>query len=91
MKIQGNSNVVVNLYKQNINTLNNIKGKTKTSDRIELSNTGKEISKFIEEYRNTELTSDKVEQIRAKINEGKYKVNAEDLAKSMLDEIKRGV
>ena len=91
MKIEGNSNVVINLYKQNtvknVNSSNSIKG----TDRVELSKAGKEISKYIEEYKDTELVNEKVAQIKEKINQGTYKVNETDLAKSIIDSIKRGV
>lgn len=91
MKIEGNSNVVINLYKQNAikatSSNNNIKG----SDRVELSKASKEISKYIEEYKDTELINEKVAEIKEKITQGTYKINETELAKSMVQSIKRGV
>lgn len=91
MKIEGNNNILINLYRQNsvkaVNTNNSIKG----SDRVELSKTGKEISKYIEEYKDTELVNEKVAEIKEKINQGNYKVDESKLAKSIIDSIKRGV
>ncbi len=88
MKIEGNRNIVLNLYKQNTLKLSS-NNEIKNSDKIELSKLGKEISKYIED--SSSFNTNKVEEIKEKIKNGTYKVNEEELAKSILDEIKRGV
>ena len=88
MKVEGNRNIVLNLYKQNTLKLSN-SNEIKNSDKIELSKLGKEISKYIED--SSCCNNKKVEEIKEKIKNGTYKVNEEELAKSILDEIKRGI
>ena len=89
MKVEGNRNIVLNLYKQNTLKLSN-SNEIKNSDKIELSKLGKEISKYIEDSSCCNI-SNRVEEIKEKIKNGTYKVNEEELAKSILDEIKRGI
>ncbi|MEF9951650.1 MAG: flagellar biosynthesis anti-sigma factor FlgM [Clostridium sp.] len=91
MKIEGKNNVVINAYFNNTNNVKNNKANTAVNDRIEISNAGKEISKFMEEYKDIELINDKIYEIKDKVKEGKYKVSSEDLAKAILNDIKRGV
>lgn len=91
MKIQGKSDALVALYKQNMNNLNKSKEHIKVTDRIEISKTGKEIKKYIEEYKNIDINSKDINKIKTEINSGKYKVDEKKLAESILNNIKRGI
>lgn len=92
MKVEGNNNILFNLYKKNIAAANNNNiSVSKTSDRLEISSLGKEISKYIDETKNKEITNEKIEEIKSKMKDGSYTVNERELAKSILNHIKRGV
>lgn len=92
MKVEGNNNILFNLYKKNIAAVNNNSVNiNKTSDRLEISSLGKEISKYIDENKDKEITNEKIEEIKSKMKDGSYTVNERELAKSILNHIKRGV
>ncbi|MEG0371065.1 MAG: flagellar biosynthesis anti-sigma factor FlgM [Clostridium sp.] len=91
MKIEGKNNVVMNLYTNNKTILNNRNNSIKSSDRIEISCKGKEMSKYIEEYKDLELINDKILEIKEKVKQGQYEVNSEKLARVIISDIKRGV
>lgn len=87
MKITSN-NRILNLYTNNNVPSNQSLNRGKKEDKIEISSVGREISKWIETAKSIEVTSNKVEEIKNRIDSGTYKVSAEDLAKSILDAMK---
>ncbi|MEF9934247.1 MAG: flagellar biosynthesis anti-sigma factor FlgM [Clostridium sp.] len=91
MKIEGKNNVVINAYFNSANNIKANKVNVAGNDRIEISSAGKEISKFIEEYKDIELVNDRIYEIKDKVKNGTYKVASEDLAKAIIKDIKRGV
>lgn len=88
MKVGFNVNRVINSYKQNtnVNQLNKIK-KDK-SDKIDISNESIEIRKYIESAESTEIKNQRVDEIKALIAQNKYKVDTDELAKSIFRHMK---
>jgi flagellar biosynthesis anti-sigma factor FlgM len=87
MKIS-NVGRVINMYQQGskVNKTDNIK-KT-PGDRIEISNVGKEISKYVEIAKNMDISTGRADEIKNLIKEGKYKVDNEKIARSILEAAK---
>lgn len=88
MKIGMNVNKVISVYSNSAKTENEKRNHCPKGDRIELSTAGKEISKYVEMAKNTEIRNSRVAEIKELINQGKYKVDSEKLAQSILDHIK---
>lgn len=91
MKVEGNNNILFNLYKKNIAAVNNNMNVSKTSDRLEISSLGKEIYKYIDETKDKEIVNEKIEEIKSKMKDGSYTIDERKLAESILSHIKRGV
>ncbi|EYE88775.1 flagellin synthesis regulator FlgM [Fervidicella metallireducens AeB] len=88
MKIGLNVNKVINVYKQNtkVQTKENIK--TNRYDRVELSVTGKEISKYVEMAKSSAIDDKRVEEIKKAIKNNTYEISTEKLAKGILNTMK---
>jgi len=65
--------------------------KTEGSDKVEISPKAKEILEIKDKALELpeEVDTEKVEQLKAQINSGEYKILAEEVANKMLDEIYR--
>jgi negative regulator of flagellin synthesis FlgM len=87
MKVS-NVGKVINVYKNNANVNKKDENKKTAGDRIEISNTGREISKYVEIAKNTEIKNNRVDEIKELIKQGKYNIDSEKLAKGILDEMK---
>jgi flagellar biosynthesis anti-sigma factor FlgM len=88
MKIGLNTNKVINTYNQGSKVTQLNANKHVQGDKIDISKEGREIQKYIEGADNTELKNSRVEEIKALINQNKYKVDSEKLAQSILNHIK---
>lgn len=88
MKIYNNVKNVIGLYINNTPT-------EKTSDRrnsanqdeVRISQTVKDISRYIDIALNTEITNEKVDEIMHKVVNKEYKVDSRELARAILVEI----
>ncbi|SEF99927.1 anti-sigma-28 factor, FlgM family [Caloramator fervidus] len=90
MRIRFDINNVINVYNKNL-SLSKSNSVNKKEDTIEISKAGKEIAKFLELSRNIEIdegNSEKVERIKKLIKEGKYVVDDELLARSIIQAMK---
>ncbi|MGL5617424.1 MAG: flagellar biosynthesis anti-sigma factor FlgM [Sarcina sp.] len=82
----GSTNRVMNAYGQNkINKINKTE-KVNEKDRIEISNKAKEMKEMDLEIK-VDRSKD-VERIRNEIKDGSYKVNSENLAKAIIEEMR---
>lgn len=88
MKIGFEINKVINTYNQNskVAKINNKVHDFK--DKIDISEEGREISKYIEIANNTELKNKRVDEIKSLIDQNKYKVDSKKLAESIIEYIK---
>lgn len=85
MKVGLNINKVINTYNQNLKIEKTNEVRKKIDDRIEISKEGKELAKYIDIAKNTEVDNPKVDQIRELINKGEYNIDNNELAKSMIE------
>lgn len=88
MKIDMNINRVISIYSKNLNISKKSENKTSLNDCIEISKEGRELQKYIDIVKNTEIKNGRVDEIKRLIDDGKYNVNAEELAKSIMESIK---
>ena len=88
MKIGMNVNKIINVYNNSTKNCSQGTKAVQKGDRIEISTTSKEISKYIEMSKNTEIKNQRVDEIKELLKEGKYKVDSDKLAKSILEHIK---
>lgn len=85
MKINGiSSNKVINLYGVKNNKHVQSKKFTSTKDKLEISDVGKNLSMFFED-KNAIPDHKKVKDIKDKIDNGEYKINSKDIAKSLIE------
>lgn len=88
MRVNFNSNNVINIYKNNqVKSKDNIKKDIK-SDSVEISSISREISKYLETAKDYEVYNEKVEKIKQLIKDNKYSIDTNALAKSILNDIK---
>ncbi|MDO6355377.1 flagellar biosynthesis anti-sigma factor FlgM [Caloramator sp. CAR-1] len=87
MRISLDVNNVINIYNKNAKAVAK-ESPSRKSDTIEISKEGKEIAKFLEIAKNIEIETKDVERIKTLIKEGKYQINDEDLARSILNFMK---
>jgi len=87
MKISGASvNNVINIYEKNKREV--IKNKeTEKKDYIEISSLGKSLSSFGDDV-NEISSAEKIEKIRMEISRGTYSIDANLIAKSMINVMK---
>lgn len=88
MKIQFNVNKVISAYGQNskkekINNKNNL-----IKDRIDISDEGREIAKYIDSAKDIDIKNKRVDDIKMLIKQNSYYVNSEELSKSILKQMK---
>lgn len=88
MKINMNVNSIINIYNKNSKTDIVKKNKQNTNDSVEISKEGREISKYVELVKNTEIKTEKVDEIKKLISENRYKVDTQKLVKSILEHMK---
>jgi negative regulator of flagellin synthesis FlgM len=90
MKITGSSGInITRLYGENSSKAAKDKEKASTGyDTVEISSEGHKISEYVNMAKGiSDIRLDKVEEVRAKISEGTYKVPAEQLASRILEMI----
>jgi flagellar biosynthesis anti-sigma factor FlgM len=88
MKINMNVNRVINIYNNNNKNTQIKSNRQDAKDKIEISVTGKEISKYIEQANTTEIQNKRVDEIKELIQQNKYKVDSQKLAEDILKSIK---
>lgn len=88
MKIGMNVNKVINVYNNNSKVDMVKKPAAQKRDTIEISPEVKEISKYVEMAKTTEIRTKRINEIKELIDNGKYNVDSKKLAKSILDHIK---
>lgn len=90
MKIT-NSNIqkALGAYKKQEVKENNSKktesSRLKRKDEFEISNEGKEFQAIMKNLKNTpDVRQQKIDELKAKINSGSYKIDSDEIAKKML-------
>ncbi|SFC60429.1 flagellar biosynthesis anti-sigma factor FlgM [Clostridium uliginosum] len=83
-----NAQTVANIYNTNSNKVISKVNKKEETDRIEISSLGKSLKDY--SLDNNIDNTKKVEEIREKIVNGTYSVDAKLTARSILDSIKEG-
>ncbi|AAK80171.1 negative regulator of flagellin synthesis FlgM [Clostridium acetobutylicum] len=78
----------IELYKFNSSVNDRKNSAPKDKDVIEISDTGRYLSTFSENESIKKAGTKRVEEIKKEITEGNYKVDANSLAKKILDYIK---
>lgn len=87
MKVEGiNSHNVINSYNSNKSRVIDKVQKSNSTDRIEISEIGKSLNNYSLESSSINRLSN-IEEIRNKINNGTYNVDAKLTAQSILDHI----
>lgn len=83
MKINNFGSSGINPYKRQMNNMENAKSSAKAdSDKVEISATAKEMQQ-LSQY--SASRQERVEQLKLQVQNGTYKVNPEQVAKSMID------
>lgn len=88
MKIGFEINKVINTYNQNSKTVKINSKANSCKDKIDISEEGREISRYVEIANNTELKNKRVDEIKSLINQNKYEVDTKQLAESIIKYIK---
>ncbi|KAB2336854.1 flagellar biosynthesis anti-sigma factor FlgM [Cytobacillus depressus] len=87
MKINNFGPSGVNPYKRQMNKLENtVKSANKAADKVEISTTAKEMQQ-VSQY--TNARQEKVEKLKIQVENGTYKVNPKEVAKSLIDFYKK--
>lgn len=87
MKISLNTSNVINIYKNN-NKHNSIENKKNKKDTIGISNTSKELAKYINAAKDYDIYNEKIEKLQKLIKDNKYFIDSEEIAKSIINELK---
>ncbi|MBB6447279.1 flagellar biosynthesis anti-sigma factor FlgM [Bacillus benzoevorans] len=83
MKINNFGPSGINPYKRQMNSMENAKSSAKAgADKVEISATAKEMHQ-LSQY--SASRQERVEQLKLQVQNGTYKVNPEQVAKSMID------
>lgn len=90
MKISINTDRVMRAYNQNITEVKHSSNSNSKRDKIELSTQSKEISKYIEKARDSEIKNERVDEVKKLLEKGNYNVDSETLAKSIMEYLKEG-
>lgn len=90
MKVSSDINRVMNVYNQNVKSTKQVEAKKSKSDTINISVTGREISKYVELASKSEIKSPNFDEIKKLVDQNKYQVDSEKLAKAIADAIKEG-
>lgn len=91
MKVTNNGVSAVKLYKDNKPSATNGNNRTGVSryDTLEISKEGQELAKYAQIANNIkDVRINKVDEIKNKIQSGKYKVSSEEIANEILQTIK---
>lgn len=88
MKINFNSNNVINIYKNNAIKTNKDNMKTNKSDSVEISSISREISKYLDAAKSCDICNEKLDKIRELIKNNSYEIDTNKIAKAILKEIK---
>lgn len=82
MKINNFGSSGVNPYNRQFNKLENtVKSNNKAADKIEISSTAKEMQHISQYAANRQA---KVEELKIEVENGNYKINPKEIAKSMI-------
>lgn len=88
MDIKGvNPYKAISSYSNNRNKITKVDGKQKIEDRIEISKIGKTLNSYSIDEGAID-NSKKVQELKKKIEEGTYNIDAKTTAKSILDAIR---
>jgi negative regulator of flagellin synthesis FlgM len=90
MKISINTDRVMRAYNQNVTEVKHSSNSNSKSDKVELSTQSKEISKYIEKAKNSEIKNERVDEVKKLLEKGNYNVDSETLAKSIMEYLKEG-
>lgn len=89
VRIENNGiNRMLNMYKNQENVSKTTKiDKTKKTDQLNISNTGRDFQIAMDEVKNQpEIRTEKVDEIRNQIKAGVYKIDAKAIAEKMLSD-----
>jgi flagellar biosynthesis anti-sigma factor FlgM len=88
MKIGLDVNRVLSVYNNSAKS-EKLKNNTQSAkDKVDISKVGRELSKYVELAKNSELTDKKVDEIKKLIAGNQYSVDSEKLAKNILEFMK---
>lgn len=74
----------VNTYKKQVAKADNVKSPSMAKDRIEISSSAKQFQVAFAAIKNTpEIRTNLVEELKAKVQSGEYRVAAEDIVDAM--------
>ncbi|MGV2939768.1 flagellar biosynthesis anti-sigma factor FlgM [Mesobacillus sp. LC4] len=82
MKINNFGTNRINPYNRQINKMDELKKTEKPVDKVEISSTAKAMQQLSEVE---QLRQKKVEELKVQVENGTYKPNPKDIAKSILD------
>lgn len=88
VKISSDINRILNVYNSTAKSEKINSSKQSAKDQVAISSAGRELSKYVELAKNSELTNNKVDQIKKLISNNQYKVDSGILAKNILEFIK---
>ncbi|WP_133629065.1 flagellar biosynthesis anti-sigma factor FlgM [Fonticella tunisiensis] len=89
MRINNNDvNRIISIYNKNLRPDNSKEVKKNINDKVEISKTGKEIARYIDVAKNTDIKSNRAGEIKELIKQNKYNIDSEKLAESILKHIK---
>lgn len=76
----------VNTYKKQAAKANNVKAQSPAKDRIEISSSAKQFQVAFAAIKNQpEVRTDLIEELKAKVENGEYRVSAEDIVDAMFN------
>ncbi len=87
----GYSQYLEKLYNENKQSTVNKSKESSASlekDRIELSDSSKEIRMYFDKMKDSELNTDRVKKIKEAIHSGTYRISSEELADKIIQKIK---
>jgi negative regulator of flagellin synthesis FlgM len=82
MKINNFGTNRINPYNRQINKMDELKKTEKPVDKVEISSTAKAMQQLSEVE---QLRQKKVEELKVQVENGTYKPNPQDIAKSIID------
>ena len=88
MKIGIDVNRVTNAYSSNYKSDKTKDSRKAAGDKVDISNVGRELSKYVELAKNSELSNKKVDEIKNLISNNQYSVDSSALAQNILEYIK---
>ncbi|SKA86144.1 anti-sigma-28 factor, FlgM family [Caloramator quimbayensis] len=88
MKVNNSVNRVLNIYSKSVNNKSEQLKKTNKKDTIEISSKGRELQKYIEIIKNTELKSSRADEIKNLLDNGCYCIDENKIASGIIEYIK---